>query len=366
MLRTAAVLVCTALLGALAPAGSADAAANWSVTPIEYTFAPRLIGTGPSAPAVFTLTNTGTSTLRAPEFNFGFFIHEGLPEAQDNFRPTSRCEGGLAPGASCLVEVTFEPIGIGQDTQLIWLREPEGQAPLVAIRVTGSAAAPAIQFWPPGLFLPSRLLGIELNPPVVLTVSNSGGTDLHISNISVINAGTNPVNPDQIKIVGGSCGTAITLPVAGSCTVQVTYTPTLIGAATAELQFTDDVPERHLSPGGGIVETNVDSHQTVPIHGIGAFFAERPVAAAVVVTSGPPAKLRRTWARFRFVVPEARPAFLCRLDSKPYRLCTSPATYRQLAPGRHVFRVRPATASPTVSGRAAVERFRVLPAVRHR
>jgi hypothetical protein len=93
---------------------------------------------------------------------------------------------------------------------------------------------------------------------------------------------------------------------------------------------------------------------------------ESPIAQDVAITAAPPPRLRRTWARFRFVVPDARPAFLCRLDQKPYRPCTSPATYRHLAPGRHVFRVRPAAAGPTVSGRPAVSRFRVIPVLRHR
>jgi hypothetical protein len=284
---------------------------------------------------------------------------EGVPE--DHFALTSHCQGLLAPGESCPLEVTFEPTGTGQATEFVNVREPEGTAPSQLIRLTGSAAGAAISFSPPALALPSRLLGIELNPPAVLTVSNPGSADLHITSIAVVNAGTDPVNPDQIRIVGGSCGTAITLAVGGLCTVQVTYTPTVGGPATAELQFTDDGLEKHLTPFGWR-ESSVDSQQLVSIRGVGATFIEPPVAMDVDIVGHPPAKSRRTWARFRFVVPDARPTFLCRLDAKPYRACDSPVVYRHLAPGRHVFRVRPATAGATVSGRPAVDRFRILPA----
>jgi hypothetical protein len=358
MLRAAAVLLCSALLGVAAPAASAEAAANWSVTPTEYAFAPRVIGTGPSAPALFTLTNTGTTTLREPQFAFGRLISENDPD--DHFVLTSHCGGALAPGGSCTLEETFEPTEIGQATEFVELREPEHTAPGLQIRLTGSAAGAAISFSPGSISLPSRLLGIELNPPSVVTVTNTGAVDLHITGIAVVNAGTNPVNPDQIRIVGGTCGTAITLPVGGSCTSQVTYTPTLVGEAAAELQFTDDALEKHLTQFGWR-ESNVDSQQAVSIRGAGATFVEQ-IAMNVDIVGHPPASSRRTSARFRFVVPDARPSFLCRLDAGPYAACKSPKVYRHLPPGRHVFRVRPATASATVSARAAVDRFRVLPA----
>lgn len=363
MLRAVAVLICSALLCVAAPTASADAAASWSVSPTEYGFAPRVIGTGPSAPAVFTLTNTGTTTLHAPEFTFGILIYEGVPN--DHFELTSHCVGLLAPGETCPLEVTFEPTGIGQATEFVNVREPEGGAPSLLIRLTGSAGGAAIAFSPSALDLPSRPLGIELNPPAVLTVTNPGSADLHITNIAVVNAGTNPVNPNQIRIVGGTCGTAITLPVGGSCTSQVTYTPTVAGAVTAELQFTDDGLEKHLTPFGWR-ESNVPSQQLVSIRGVGASFVEPPVAMDVDIVGHPPARSLRTWARFRFVVPDAQPTFLCRLDAKPWRPCASPVVYRHLAPGRHVFRVRPATPGLTVSGRPAVSRFRVLPALRRR
>jgi hypothetical protein len=143
----------------------------------------------------------------------------------------------------------------------------------------------------------------------------------------------------------------------------VTYTPTLVGAANAELQFVDDALERYLTP-FGYRESNVESRQLVPIRGFGAAFVEPPVAMDVDIVGHPPARSRRTWARFRFAVPDARPTFLCRLDKQPYQACASPKVYRHLAPGPHVFRVRPATTGPTVSGHPAVSRFRVLPRVR--
>ena len=90
-----------------------------------------------------------------------------------------------------------------------------------------------------------------------------------------------------------------------------------------------------------------------------------PAAAAPDVT--PPAtSLRRAQidqakarATFRFASGEPGSTFACRLDKKDRRPCTSPKTYRKLAPGRHVFRVRARDGAGNLDATAAVKRFRI-------
>ena len=45
-------------------------------------------------------------------------------------------------------------------------------------------------------------------------------------------------------------------------------------------------------------------------------------------------------ATFRFASGEPGSTFSCKLDTKRFRPCTSPKTYRKLEPGKHVFRVK--------------------------
>jgi hypothetical protein len=77
------------------------------------------------------------------------------------------------------------------------------------------------------------------------------------------------------------------------------------------------------------------------------------------------AKIHGRGASFRFVAVLAAPVrFECRLDSKPWRTCTSPRTYKHLRPGRHAFRVRAVGAAgpdPT----PALRKFKVLRPHRH-
>lgn len=206
MPRAAAVFVAALALVVFGPAAAADAAgASWSVSPPSYEFAPRTIGSGPSAPAVFELTNTGSVRLRAPSLSFsGLIGGENEPLDSAEFRVQVGCTS-IVPGESCPIEVTSEAVKPGHTIERIYLVEPEHQVDSVFLALTASTAEPAISFSPPLLSLPRRPLGIELNPPQVLTVTDSGIADLHISSLSLGNLGTDPVNPGQMKIVGGRC-----------------------------------------------------------------------------------------------------------------------------------------------------------------
>jgi glucose/arabinose dehydrogenase len=53
----------------------------------------------------------------------------------------------------------------------------------------------------------------------------------------------------------------------------------------------------------------------------------------------PPRKTRSRTARFAFASDERGSSFRCKLDSGRYRVCRSPAVYRKLKLGRHVFHV---------------------------
>ena len=57
------------------------------------------------------------------------------------------------------------------------------------------------------------------------------------------------------------------------------------------------------------------------------------------ITRGPSGRTLGHRAIFRFASSEKGSTFMCRLDSRPWRSCSSPKTYRGLKKGRHVFRV---------------------------
>lgn len=64
-------------------------------------------------------------------------------------------------------------------------------------------------------------------------------------------------------------------------------------------------------------------------------------------------------AKFWFSSSEAGGSFLCRLDGKPFKPCTSPRSYRHLKPGRHTFRVKAVDAAGNVDASPLVAHFRL-------
>jgi hypothetical protein len=64
-------------------------------------------------------------------------------------------------------------------------------------------------------------------------------------------------------------------------------------------------------------------------------------------------------ATFRFASGEPGSTFSCKLDKRKLRPCTSPKTYKKLAPGRHVFHVKARDRAGNLDSTPAVKRFRI-------
>ena len=64
-------------------------------------------------------------------------------------------------------------------------------------------------------------------------------------------------------------------------------------------------------------------------------------------------------ATFKFASSEPGSKFACKLDVKSFKPCASPKTYRKLAPGKHVFRVKARDRAGNVDRTPTVKRFRI-------
>jgi trimeric autotransporter adhesin len=67
----------------------------------------------------------------------------------------------------------------------------------------------------------------------------------------------------------------------------------------------------------------------------------------------------RRKATFRFASSEQGSTFVCKLDRKRFKRCTSPKTYKKLKPGKHVFRVKARDRAGNVDATPKVKRFRI-------
>lgn len=78
------------------------------------------------------------------------------------------------------------------------------------------------------------------------------------------------------------------------------------------------------------------------------------------ILKGPKGKVAKTTAKFKFGSSEKGSTFRCKLDRKPYRVCKSPKTYKNLKPGKHVFKVRAVDRAGNIDPTAAKRKFTVL------
>jgi len=78
------------------------------------------------------------------------------------------------------------------------------------------------------------------------------------------------------------------------------------------------------------------------------------------ITRGPSGLRSLHRATFRFASNEKGSTFMCRLDRRPWRSCSSPKTYRGLKKGRHVFRVYARDKAGNRDASPALRRWRIV------
>ncbi len=123
--RTAAVII----LGTFT-AGAGQQGALFSgigtaitVTPKTLTFPATTVGQ-PSAPQPVTFTNVGSSAMPISSIAF-------LGANPNDYKQTNNCAPSVAAGASCTINVTFQPKGIGSRKAQLNIGDPDPTGPQV-------------------------------------------------------------------------------------------------------------------------------------------------------------------------------------------------------------------------------------------
>ena len=187
------------------------------LVPSTVTFSSQQVGTL-SAPVTLTVTNTGNAGLSVTSI-----VTNG------DFIESDTCVGTpVAQGGSCTVQVRFQPTAAGARTGLLTVygNVAGGQA-TAALSGTGTPPA-AIVLTPASLTFPATSLG-SVSAVQNITIANTGGTS---SNLQT------PVITGDFRIAANTCGS--TLAPQTSCTVSITFAPTLSGASTGTLTVVDD------------------------------------------------------------------------------------------------------------------------------
>ncbi len=187
-----------------------------SLSASSLTFGNEAVGTTSAAQTV-VVNNNGHSPLSIT-----------LVSTTGDFAEINTCSGPVAPNSSCTISVTFSPLTGGTLAGSLSITSNATNSPSV-IPLTGTGLAPRVGVYLLTLYFPDQLVGVtSASEPVKVT--NIGSLPLIFSSISTTGdfAQTN------------TCTGAVA-PLA-TCTVNVTFTPTVLGAESGTLTFTDNAP----------------------------------------------------------------------------------------------------------------------------
>jgi FG-GAP-like repeat/Cep192 domain 4/Protein of unknown function (DUF1573) len=154
--------------------------------------------------------------------------------ASGDFQEANNCGASLQQGTNCTVNVTFSPTTTGLESGTLTITDgtrssPQG-IPLSGTGVSGAFLTPS----------PSRLNFGATNvgttsAAVTTTLINTGNASLTLTGISI--AG---VDAGDFSVSSNNCGSS--LNAGSSCSVSVTFTPSVGGARTASLAISDSAP----------------------------------------------------------------------------------------------------------------------------
>jgi len=204
------------------------------LTPSNLSFGSVYLNSSTTLPV--TVTNVGSSTVSLS----GVSITPGT-EPAGTYTFVNHCGSPLAAGKSCVIDVTFKAKAEGTLTATLNLTDNAVGTPQT-VGLTGNVLDPIAQFSPTKLAFGTQPVSSSTTLPVQLT--NSGLTPLDISGIGISGSGEfTEVN---------NCPAILSSTM--SCTISVTFAPTVTGARTGTLIVTDNVA-------GGL--------STVPLTGTG-------------------------------------------------------------------------------------------------
>ncbi len=219
---------------------------NLSLSTSLLNFGTIVVGKSSTAQTL-TLSNTGGSGVNLQP-----------PVISSEYAVTSNCGAVLGAGQQCTLSVVFSPTATGAQPGTLTISGNSGALQAQAT-LGGSGVAPAnLAFAPASLDFGSVQVG-SASTQQPATLSNNGGVSasLHL-----------PVLTGDYAIANNGCGT--TLAASATCTLQVTFNPTVAGSRTGSITVTT---------------TDSSSSATVSLSGTGTTLVLTPTALVFNATS---------------------------------------------------------------------------------
>ncbi|MGB7848355.1 MAG: MBG domain-containing protein [Candidatus Acidiferrum sp.] len=260
--------------GSSAPA--TQMVSSLSLSTSSLLFGNQLVGTV-SAPQTVTLSNVGSTSITIIGVQWSA-----------NFSDSNNCGASLLPGRSCRINVRFAPTATGVLTGTLTITDSDATSPQV-VSLTGTGIAPVNTLSPAAgsiLTFNSAINVTSASQPV--TVTNTGTAPLFITSIS-----RNGANANQFAQTNNCPISPASLGANGSCTINVTFTPTAASPLTKTAALNVNVSAPALS--GTINLTGnlmVPSYTLSPLNDFGT--VARGTSSApqtLTLTNGPNAPL---------------------------------------------------------------------------
>ena len=195
----------TALTGGLAPPG---------ILPIFLSFGYEVVGTTSPAKTV-TLKNTGTGTLEI----------SSITASGDFAISANTCGAALAGKKSCKVSITFTPMALGKRTGALTFTDNAINSPQ-PVPLSGTGVEPAT-LTPASAIYAQQNVGTT-SAAKTFTLANNAPVDL--TGIAISTTG-------HFAVSATTC--EATLIAKATCTISVTFSPTVIGTQTGQLIVQD-------------------------------------------------------------------------------------------------------------------------------
>jgi hypothetical protein len=209
------------------------------VSPSNFNFGSVPVGIPfeQSPQQTFTLTNTGNQPL--------IVANAGLTGDVGQFtRGVNTCipPGTLPAGASCTVQVNFDPLVTGTFNAVLGISDNSGNIPGGAVQSipltgVGIPPAPLLNISPTALAFAAQAVGSTSGNQVV-TVVNQGSGTLNISSVALTGSGAS--NFGIVPAGSSPCPSSGTLASAASCTVTINFSPSSSGTKSASLSLSDN------------------------------------------------------------------------------------------------------------------------------
>jgi hypothetical protein len=175
-----------------------------------------------------------------------------------DFSETDDCATGVAAAGSCTLSVIFNPTAPGVRSGAVVIQDGAAGSPH-RINLSGTGLGPAAAVAPTTVNFQSQIIGVPSAAQTVTLTNSGGNASLAISSVQTTGDYSQTNN----------CPSSLTA--GASCTITITFTPTVVGSRTGTVTVTDNA---------------AGSPQSVNLTGAGADFAVASSPTSRIVKAG--------------------------------------------------------------------------------